>query len=361
MIKKTLLALLGVLVAAALGILILGGFWSRTEHGTLDYKAAIGLKLREAFSGEEVLAPVPMREAAILRARTLQGSPVAVARVEEMGIPGPAGEIPIRVYWPSQNAPLPALVYYHGGGFVIGDPSISDSACRMLANKASAVVVSVDYRLAPEHPFPAAVEDSYAALEWVFRNSERLGVDASRIAVGGGSAGGNLTATVALMARDRGGPELSYQVMIYPVTDLLNLDTASHRAFASGYGLTREHVVFFRDAYLPEASDRKSPYASPLLAESLEGLPPAIVITAGFDVLRDEGIAYAERLAAAGVPARNAHYPTMIHGFVSMDRVFGEAEEAIDEAAAALSEAFARSAPVTPPASQSRPRSPSGP
>jgi acetyl esterase len=340
MLKKILISFLGVLVAAVATILILGYSWSRTEHGILDYKAAIALKLRDTFSGEPVLAAAPMREEARTRARWLQSWPVAVARIDEMTIPGPGGEIPIRVYWPSENGPLPALVFYHGGGWVIGDLDTSDSLCRMLANRASVVVVSVDYRLAPEHPFPAAVDDSYAALEWVARNGDRLHVDASRLAVGGGSAGGNLTAAVALMARDRGGPELAYQVMIYPATNLLDLTTASHRDFADGYGLTREHVEFFRDSYLPEIPDRKNPYASPLLAESLEGLPPAIVITAGFDVLRDEGIAYAERLEAAGVPAVTIDYPSMIHGFVTMDRIFGEAEHAIVAAARALSDAF---------------------
>jgi len=342
MIKRIVVLLFGTLAVAIASVLILGVSWSRTEYGPLDYKAAIALKLRDAFSGEEVLTPARLREEAISRARTLQGRPVAVARIEEMKIPGPAGEIPIRVYWPGGNGPFPVLVFYHGGGWVIGNLDTGDSQCRMLSNKASAVVVSVDYRLAPEHRFPAAVDDSYAALEWVSRNADRLGVDPSRIAVGGGSAGGNLTAAVALMARDRGGPELVYQVMFYPATNLFDLTTASHRDFAEGYGLTREHVEFFRDSYLPEVADRRSPYASPLLAESLEDLPPAIVITAGFDVLRDEGIAYAERLEAAGVPTLRAHYPSMIHGFVTMDRIFGEAEDAIDKAATALSEAFGK-------------------
>jgi acetyl esterase len=340
MIKKTLFSLLAVLAAVVVLILILGYSWSRTEHGILDYKAAIALRLRRAFTGEPVLTATRLREDAIARARTLQGRPVDVARIEEMRIPGPGGEIPIRVYWPKQGGPLPVLVFYHGGGWVIGSPDTNDNMSRMLANKASAVVVSVDYRLAPEHPFPAALKDCYAALEWVSRHPERLNADRSRIAVGGGSAGGNLAAAVALMARDKAGPRLVHQVLIYPATNLLDLTTASHRDFADGYGLTRAHVEFFRDAYVPEVADRKNPYASPLLAASLEDLPPAIVITAGFDVLRDEGIAYAERLEAAGVPAVSAHYPHMIHGFVAMDRVFGEAEDAIDAAAAALRESF---------------------
>jgi acetyl esterase len=342
MIKRIVIVLLGVLAAAIASVLMLGYSWSRTEHGPLDYKAAIALKLRGAFSGDQVLTPTRMREEAIARARMLQSRPVDVARVDEMRIPGPGGEIPIRIYWPRENGPLPVLVYYHGGGWVIGNLDTNDSLSRMLSNKASAVVVSVDYRLAPEHRFPAAVDDCYATLEWVSRNADRLNVDPSRIAVGGGSAGGNLAAAVALMARDKAGPKLLYQVLIYPATNLFELTTASHRDFAAGYGLTREQVEFFRDSYLPEVADRKNPYASPLLANSLEKLPPTIVITAGFDVLRDEGVAYAERLEAAGVPSIHANYPSMIHGFVSMDRVFGAAEDAIDEAATALVEAFAK-------------------
>jgi acetyl esterase len=342
MIKNILIALLAVLVLAIASILVLGYFWSRTEHGILDYKAAIALKLRDAFSGNRVLSATVMREEAIARARLLQGRPADVARVDDLKIPGPGGEIPIRVYWPEENGPLPALVFYHGGGWVIGNLDTNDSLCRMLSNRASAVVVSVDYRLAPEHPFPAAVDDCYAALEWVSRDAGKLNVDPSRIAVGGSSAGGNLTAAVSLMARDRAGPKLAYQVMFYPATNLFDLTTASHRDFADGYGLTREHVEFFRGSYLPELRDRKSPYASPLLAGSLKGLPPAVVITAGFDVLRDEGMAYAERLEAAGVPTVSLNYPSMIHGFVAMDRVFGEAEDAVGEVAKALSEAFGK-------------------
>ncbi len=338
--KKILVALLLILATAIASVLVLGYSWSRTEHGILDYETAILLELRDAFSEEPLLDAERLRSEIRSRARWLQGSPVAVAKVEEMKIPGPGGEIPIRVYWPTQDGSLPVLVYYHGGGWVIGDLDTNDSVCRQFANKVPAVVVSVDYRLAPEHRFPAAVDDSYAALEWVHRNGGRLNADPSRIAVAGGSAGGNLAAAVALMARDRAGPRLAYQVMFYPATNLLDLSTASHRDFADGYGLTAEHVEFFREAYVPDAVDRENPYASPLLAETLEGLPPAIVVTAGFDVLRDEGLAYAKRLEAAGVPAENAHYPHMIHGFVTLGRLYREAEDAIDAAAAGLSEAF---------------------
>ncbi len=342
MIQMILLALLCVLAVGVAAILILGTFWSRTEHGILDYKTAIVLKLRDLFSGDQVLDAARMREEAISRGRLMQRKPVPVAKVEETTIAGPAGEIPIRIYWPTADGPLPVLVFYHGGGWVTGNLDTSDSLCGRISNRARAVVVSVDYRLAPEHRYPAAVDDSYAALEWVSRNAERLDVDASHVAVGGCSAGGNLAAAVALMARDRTGPGLACQVLIYPATNLLDLTTPSHQNFADGYGMTRDHIEFFRDSYLPEVPDRRNPYASPLLAESLEDLPPAIVITAGFDVLRDEGIAYAERLEAAGVPTIHANFPSMIHGFIAMDRLFGEAEEAIHQASAALSEAFGR-------------------
>jgi acetyl esterase len=344
MIKRALISLLVLLAIGIASLLILGLSWSRTEHGILDYRAAIGLKLHHFFSGDPVLNAAQLREEAVVRARLLQGRSVAIAKIEEVEIPGPRGEIPARIYRPVENGPLPALLFYHGGGWVIGNLDTNDDLCRKLSKKASAVVVSVDYRLAPEHRFPAALDDSYAALEWVFRNAGELKVDRSRIAVAGGSAGGNLAAAVALMARDRAGPRLIFQVLFYPATDLFELATPSHAYFADGYGLTAEHIEFFRESYLPDVSDRSNPYASPLRAASLKGLPPAMVVTAGFDVLRDEGIAYAERLRADGVATISAHYPGMIHGFVPMGRLFGEADEAIDEAAAALSEAFGEGA-----------------
>jgi acetyl esterase len=340
MIKRITFGLLGLVAVAVGSVLIAGYLWSRTEHGTLDYKAAIALKLYDALADDGPLIPAKMREAADARMRMLQGGSVAIARVEDREIPGPAGGIPIRVYWPGQGGPFPVLLFYHGGGWVIGNLDTNDELCRMLSRGASAVVVSVGYRLAPEHRFPAAVEDCYAALEWVHLNADALDVDRSRIAVGGASAGGNLAAVVALMARDRAGPELAYQLMFYPATNLFELNTASHRHFADGYGLAADHVEFFRDCYLPQLADRENPYASPLLADSLADLPPAMVITAGFDVLRDEGIAYAEGLEAAGVEAAHLHYPTMIHGFVAMTRLFDEGRDAIQRATDGLSEAF---------------------
>ncbi|MBU8919354.1 alpha/beta hydrolase [Bacillus sp. FJAT-29953] len=269
----------------------------------------------------------------------LAGAPEEVAKVENRTIPVPGGEIPVRIYTPAGEGPFPALVYYHGGGWVIGNLDTVDVPCRMLANRAGCVVVSVDYRLAPEHKFPTAAEDSYAAAKWVAENAVSIQVDPERIAVGGDSAGGNLAAVVALMAREKGGPSFAYQMLIYPVTNHA-YDTDSYRDNAEGYFLTKNTMVWFWNHYLRNEEDGQNPYASPLLAEDLSGLPPALVITAGFDPLRDEGEAYAERLKAAGVPVEATRYDGMIHGFFWMPGVLAEAHNAINQAANALKQAF---------------------
>jgi len=270
----------------------------------------------------------------------LSAAPEEVAQVEDLNIPGPAGQIPVRIYTPQVAGPLPILVYFHGGGWVICDLDTHDNLCHSLANGASCVVVSVDYRLAPEHKFPAAVEDAYAATKWVADNANRINGDSARIAVGGDSAGGNLAAVVSLMARDRNGPGLAYQLLIYPVTNLSSSDTGSHRDYGDGYLLTKADGEYFLDHYLRSEEDRWNWMASPLLAPDLGGLPPALVITGEFDVLRDEGEAYASRLKEAGVPVKCTRYKGMIHGFMSMDGLLDRARDAIDEATAALHEAF---------------------
>jgi len=276
---------------------------------------------------------VEARSARLEPMKLLGGEPDALARVENLFSPGPAGDIPLRLYATDHVGLRPALVYFHGGGFVFGNLDTHDAVCRAIAKASGAVVVAVDYRLAPEHKFPAAVDDSYAATKWVAANAERLGIDAHRIAVGGDSAGGNLATVIALRCRDAGGPALAAQVLIYPVTDVSTFETGSHRELAEGYFLTRAAMEWFTGHYLASADHKRHPEVSPLLAPNLSGLPPALIITAEFDPLRDEGEAYARRIQQAGVPVTVTRYPGMIHGFVSMRGVLSGGRQAIQEAA----------------------------
>lgn len=263
-----------------------------------------------------------------------------VAKVEDLTATGPHGPIPVRAYTPEGSGPFPCLVYFHGGGWVIGDIETHDGSCRELCNAAGCVVVSVDYRLAPEHKFPAAADDCFAALKWVAANVASLNVDASRLAVGGDSAGGNLSAVVALDARDAGGPPLRFQLLVYPVTDH-NYATGSYSSNADGYLLTKAGMEWFWDHYLPDAASGADHRASPLRAKDLKGLPPALVITAEFDPLRDEGEAYAARLREAGVPTTLTRYDGMIHGFFGMTALLDKAKAAVNQSAEALKTAFA--------------------
>ena len=253
-----------------------------------------------------------------------------------------AQAIPLRVYRPpgvSDSRRLPVLVYFHGGGWVIGDLETHDVLCRQLTAEAGVSVIAVDYRLAPEHKFPAAADDAWAATRWIAAHAAELGVDADRLAVGGDSAGGNLAAVVALLAREAGGPRIALQILLYPVTDLVS-ESQSYADLADGYMLTRDSMRWFFDHYL-ETSDQASDWrVSPLRASSLAGLPPALIVTAGFDPLRDEGEAYAHALRAAGVRVDYVCYGGMIHGFVPMGRLIDTGNRAVSHIAASLREAL---------------------
>ncbi|NOK59459.1 MAG: hypothetical protein GFH27_549283n81 [Chloroflexi bacterium AL-W] len=252
----------------------------------------------------------------------------AIHSVEDRTIPGPAGEIPIRIYRPNDQENLPALVWYHGGGFVIGTLDIAEMNCRRLSNDTECVVISIDYRLAPETRFPGAHEDCIAATAWVAASADELGIDATRIAVGGDSTGGNLAIGVTHHAREH-GPPLVFQLLVYPVTDA-DFDRPSYIENAEGYFLTKNMMEWFWDCYVPDVEQRKHPMASPLRASDFSNLPPAFIITSKFDPLRDEGEAYGAALAAAGVPVETKRYDNTIHGFYNM-----LTEEPVDEIIAA--------------------------
>jgi len=299
----------------------------------LDQAAAAGTPPLHAL-------PVPEARQAI-RALFAVDTPESVAKVEDRKISGPAGQIPIRLYTPQGKGPLPVLVFFHGGGWVIGDLETHDNTCRELANGAGCIVVAVDYRLAPEHKFPAAPEDCYAATKWVALNAASFGGDPARIAIGGDSAGGNLAAAVGVMAADRGAPTFVHQLLIYPVTNYA-FDTPSYRENADGYLLTKEGMTWFWGHYLKTDEDGQNAYASPLRARDCRRVPPAFVITAEFDPLRDEGEAYAARLQEAGVPVEVKRYNGMIHGFFSLGHIMAQGKQAVADAVARLRAAFAK-------------------
>jgi len=274
----------------------------------------------------------------------LSPEPPAVAESRDLTAPGPAGAIPLRYYRPAASTAdtaLPALMFYHGGGWVIGDRDTHDVICRGLTNAGGFAVVSVDYRLAPEHPFPAAVDDAVAALRWLATGDHDLAVDRRRLAVGGDSAGGNLAAVVALACRD-GGPAIAAQSLIYPATDM-HRDTGSHSQFSAGHLLTAPMQDWFRHQYVPEPAQWDDWRVSPLRAADHSGLPPALVLTAECDPLRDEGRAYADKLAASGVAVEYVCFKGQIHGFLTMGRVIDDAGKAVDLLAGHLAAAFAAS------------------
>ena len=332
------------LIVYAMGAIVVFQ-WRQTPYGTLSASAALISRVaawqESSTAGTDIVAT---------RAARRQSMPYVVgpvprlAKVTNISIardPASAGidksTIAARLYQPNARrpgtGPQPILIYYHGGGWALGDLDSHDNVCRHLAIKTGHLVLAVDYRLAPEHVFPAALDDAYAALIWVAEQGARIGADPARITLAGDSAGGNLAAAVSLRARERKGPAIAAQALIYPATDLTTLERNSQRSFATGYFLTRARMGQFFDMYVPDPAARKNPEASPLLANEHSGLPPTLILTAQFDPLRDEGEAYAAALKDAGVPVRLLRFASMIHGFVSMDRWFPEADQALTQVA----------------------------
>ena len=261
--------------------------------------------------------------------------------IEERTIPGPGGDIPIRIYIPEGPTPLPILLFFHGGAWVLGNLDTEEDTCLALARLTPCIAVSVDYRLAPEHPYPSALDDCYATLQWAAEKADTFGGDQGRIAVSGESAGGNLAAALALMSRHRKGPAIAFQLLFYPVTNLAEWNTESHRAFREGFFLKEEDMAGARSLYAPNEADWSSPYLSPLLATDLRGLPPALVVTAGCDPLGDEGEAYAKRLQNSGVHASHVCYEDMIHAFLFFFKSSASRSKALEHASEELRRAFA--------------------
>ena len=299
-------------------------------------RALLDLIEASGIAPTHTLTPQLARSTYRDRRSVLQPAPQAVAEVLELIADGPHGSIPLRLYrpmaapaaTPGSPSALPVLVYYHGGGWVIGDLDTHDTLCRELANTSGCAVVAVDYRMGPEHRFPAAIDDAIAAARWVHREAKALGLDATRLAVGGDSAGGNLAAVVALAARDAGDLPIAFQLLIYPATDMRR-NAPSHTTNGEGYMLTKDTLAYFHDLYISDVDHDLDWRASPLLHTDLGGLPPALVLTAGFDPLRDEGMAYAARLTAAGNRASYVCFERQIHGFITMGKVLDEANTAV--------------------------------
>jgi len=320
-------------------LLLIGGLYMirRTPYGMLDTKVALALKMmperKEGLSVEEQRTQMDKMMAPYNKANPIE-------KVVNQHIPTDGFDIPIRIYANHSDKNLPVLLFFHGGGWVIGNINTHDGICRQLAKVAKVVIVSVDYRLAPEHPYPTPLMDCYAALEWVYENAAKIGGNPKKIAVGGDSAGGNLAAAVCLKAKAENGPKISYQALVYPVTDLSKLTTVSYQNFATKFFLTKDMMAKYINYYIADTATRLEGYASPLLAPDVSDLPPALVITAGFDPLRDEGEAYGERLKAAGVPTTITRYKGTIHGFFGLGALGKAGVVAVKEVGDKLMEVF---------------------
>ena len=303
----------------------------------LDPEIQLSLSMleRQGVDGLDKLSVPEARKVVELQASLYGGPPLEFGSVQDLQIDGAEGTLRARHYVPDEPGPHPLLVYYHGGGFVVGDVNSHDAPCRLISKHAGVQVLSVDYRLAPEHPFPAPVDDARAALRWACEHASELGADPGRVAVGGDSAGGNLATVAAMLARDDGGPVPAFQLLIYPVTDFTTV-RPSREMFAEGFFLTQDEMDWFNSHYVESVNaDPADVRLSPLLADDLTGMPPAFVVTAGFDPLRDEGEEYAHALRAAGVPTVLRRFPGLIHAFVNMIGVSRVSRDAMIEIAGA--------------------------
>lgn len=321
-----------IILLCFLGLCLLVGSWTRTPWGRLDMKLAILLKYMSVMKVdlfEEKRSIEQIRAFSARGGRILQAAAPEVRQVIDKTIPGPRGPLSIRVYADKTEPGLPVVIYIHGGGWVLGSLDTHDNTCRAIAKKAGVMVLAPDYGLAPEKPYPHGLDEVYATLVWARENAGGMGGDSHTIFLAGDSAGGNLAAATAIRARASNGPALAGQILIYPALSLHEFNTASYATFSHGYYLTRRYMEKFRAYYVPSLSHRLSPMVSPLLATSTAGLPPTLIVTAQFDILRDEGEMYARRLKKDGVPVTLIRVKGVIHGFLKMDRLLSQADETV--------------------------------
>lgn len=338
--KKILLYCFFSLLALLLAVSILIYSWTQTPYGTLNYKAAVGVRLLYEPPNFEQFTVKELRQRYKGEEAQLNNDYLKwVASVEDSTVHSSETNISIRLYYPEGEGDFPVIIYYHGGGFVFGTLNEYNTLCAKLSHYAQAIVVSVDYRLAPEHPYPAPVDDAWVALNWIYIHAAQLGGDSTRLAVMGDSAGGNLAAVVSQIARDQSKDFIDFQALLYPATQSVDLETDSHQKYGQDYGITTRQIAWYIRQYLPNESDRVEAYASPLLAERLGKLPPALVVTAGFDPLKSEGEAYAKKLESSGVIVALVEFESMIHGFANIE-AFSQSEEVLQLAAEKFREAI---------------------
>lgn len=317
---------------------------STTSHGNIDKIFGTMSKIEQYF------IPVSLKEKSIYEIRValqkttkiFKSNPIPFENIKNMDIQTASNQIPVRIYTPDEGNNFPLIIYSHGGGFVSGSIDEYENICRKLSKNSKAIIVSVNYRLAPENPFPAGVNDVYNVLQWVYKNAKSINGDSSLICVAGDSAGGNISAVVSQMARDKDGPNITCQVLIYPSTNIYQLNTNSWQYFGMDYNLTKENSERFISMYTPRLEDRKSDYTSPLLSENLKKLPDTLIITAEFDPLRDEGEAYGNKLRKAGVNVISSRYKGVTHGFVSMGKITKKSDQSINEISTYLLKQFSK-------------------
>ncbi|MBI6871277.1 alpha/beta hydrolase [Clostridium aciditolerans] len=340
--KKGIWVFVVIVLALIIGTFFLIKRLTTTSYGKVNMKVAVMLKVNKYFNPNSIKGkPInEIREILNKDSTIWSAKPIPFSNIRNVNIDISSTKIPVRIYTPEGGSNLPIIVYLHGGFWIAGNLDTIDNVCRKLSKNTKAIVVSVDYRLAPENPFPAGVNDAYNVIQWVYKNAESINGDAKHIAVAGDSAGGNIAAAVSQMVRDKNGPHITCQVLVYPSTNLFELNSKSWSQSSNDFNISREDMEKYISLYIPKKEDRKNPYASPLLAKDFKGLPHTLIIIAEIDPLRDEGEAYAEKLKHAGDEVVVAMYKGTTHGFLTMDRISGEGDKALNQISLYLQKEF---------------------